>query len=131
MKTYKCIYLVDDFETVNFLHKMLLKKLGFHNVHSYSNPEDALEVVLENRDDLHSTLILLDINMPEMNGFEFLDCLLKKGITSSLDVVIVSSSVSNKDKQLALEYPEYVRLFLTKPLNSDQLKAILRPVTKF
>ncbi|ASV30751.1 response regulator [Maribacter cobaltidurans] len=125
MKSYNNIYLIDDFETVNFLHTMLLKRLGFQSVFSFTNPEEGLKVLLENRNSLKSSLILLDINMPEMNGFEFLDCLLKEGITQSLDVIIVSSSISEKDKRLALEYPEYVRHFLNKPLESNQLKTLL------
>lgn len=68
-------------------------------------------------------LIFLDLNMPEMNGFEFIRRFseLPDFVRSKCKIVIVTSSTDTTDKHKALMHPSVVR-FLQKPLDVYQLK---------
>jgi CheY-like chemotaxis protein len=126
MTRYKEIYLIDDFEMVNLMHGILLRKLGQEdNVKPFTNPELALDELRSKMGKLGPTLIILDINMPEMSGFEFLDLIASAEFPDNIDIIIVSSSISEKDKDLALKYPRLVCDHIAKPLKLDQLQKLL------
>lgn len=126
MNTYSKIYLVDDFEMVNVLHGILFKKLGMDNeVKAYTDPEKALEDIAKDSVQHNSILILLDINMPEMSGFDFLDVLKRKSFKMYIDVVIVTSSISESDKARAKTYPMLVKDYVIKPLKQESLKQLI------
>lgn len=66
--------------------------------------------------------IYLDIEMPIMNGWEFMDEFLKlpEDIRSKINIFIVTSSISNDDKDKAASYPE-IKKYITKPLDAEKL----------
>ncbi len=70
-------------------------------------------------------LILLDINMPEMDGWQFLESLIKlrPNFDKETAVYIVTSSIALSDREKALSYKE-VSGFLSKPLSVEKLKEI-------
>jgi len=74
MKNYSQIYLVDDFDMFNLIHKALFTKLevGDH-INVFTNPEKALADIRLRLGESERLLILLDLNMPALSGFEFLD----------------------------------------------------------
>lgn len=122
---YSKIYLVDDMEMVNVLHQVLIRKLGMEDmVRSFTNPEEALDDLRFNVEDPEPILVLLDINMPEMNGFEFLEFMVLEDFPSNIDVIVVTSSISEEDKNLAKQYPQFVRDFVTKPIKIENLRKI-------
>jgi len=71
-------------------------------------------------------LVLLDVNMPEMSGFEFLEFMELENFPSNIDVIVVTSSIGEKDRLLAEQHPRFVRDLLTKPL---QVLKTLRQLT--
>ena len=109
------ILLVDDDIVVQYLHKTVLSKCNFPVQKLFSDGKLVLDYILENKDKDILFLILLDINMPVMNGWEFLDELKNHTIKPLLKVVIVTSSIDSSDKEKAEKYKEVFQ-FMEKPL---------------
>lgn len=78
MNHYSQIYLIDDFEMSNLFHKVLFNKLKIGDeINVFTNPEKALDDLRQKVVVCDRIFILLDLNMPEMSGFEFLDIMIK------------------------------------------------------
>ena len=131
MINYTHIYLVDEFDMSNLLHSALFKKLEVgEDIYVFTNPENALADMRLKLGGSERILILLDINMPEMSGFEFLDVMVKENFPHNIDVIVATSSISEKDKIKAEEYPQFVKDFIVKPLKIERLRAVLKPLYK-
>ncbi|GAB5475350.1 MAG: response regulator [Maribacter sp.] len=129
MNHYSQIYLIDDFEMSNLFHKVLFNKLKIGDeINVFTNPEKALDDLRQKVVVCDRIFILLDLNMPEMSGFEFLDIMIKEQFSEQIDVVIATSSISEDDMKKAEQYPMFVKGFVTKPLKIDRLKSLLHPL---
>lgn len=74
MGRLKTVLLVDDDDTTNFLNKFFLNQLDANcEVNIALNGKEAIEFLLLNAEDITPCLLVLDTNMPVMNGWEFLD----------------------------------------------------------
>jgi two-component system, chemotaxis family, chemotaxis protein CheY len=74
---------------------------------------------------INPDIILLDVNMPSLDGWEFLDDL-KAGcpnVYHSCDIYVVTSSIYSKDQERAKSYEE-VRGFISKPITQDILQKV-------
>lgn len=79
MGKIKSVLLVDDDDTTNFLNKLFLKQLDSNlEVNVVLNGKEAIDFLLLNGKDISPCLLILDTNMPVMNGWEFLDEFEKK-----------------------------------------------------
>jgi len=123
------ILLVDDDEINNFISIKLIKKaLIYTEINACLDGSYAINELLEiqdrNPDDLPD-YILLDINMPIMNGWEFLDEYKRLGIDplGKSKIYIISSSVFSNDINKAKSY-DLVKDFISKPLNVDKIKEL-------
>jgi CheY-like chemotaxis protein len=122
------IWVIDDDPIYQIIvNKMIKKSELFFDVLSFKNGKEAIEEFknkLDKKENLPNT-ILLDINMPIMDGWEFMEeiVLLKNKINDAIHIYIVSSSIAIEDKNKAKLYPEIVG-YLVKPLNNDVLKLI-------
>lgn len=121
------ILLVEDNSTARFLIRALLEKhLQAENegtsiaIVEVENGQEAVDVILESQE--MPVLILLDINMPVMGGFEFLEWATKKGMRANMDVFILSSSTAPEDHTRAEELG--VSVYLSKPLGLDKVKYV-------
>ena len=109
--------LIDDEQYDQMIYKRVLDRSGLvGKVHSFQYAEEALEF-LKNDERPRIDLVFLDINMPRMNGFEFLDAatkILGEGFADAV-IIMLTTSLDPKDMQKAKEY-EVVRDFINKPL---------------
>jgi CheY-like chemotaxis protein len=109
-------------EFINLMHSVLLRKFGVEDrVLSFTNPEDALDHMRFQKTDSEPILVLLDINMPQMTGFEFLEFMVLENFPTNIDVIIVSSSLDYGDRILAENFPQYIKNFVSKPLKPEKL----------
>ncbi|MBS1917191.1 MAG: response regulator [Bacteroidetes bacterium] len=134
-KKLNCILLIDDDEPTNFLYKMIVSEADCTSetliAQSASEALNYLEKFCEKNsleDFTHfPDLIFLDINMPCMNGWEFLEKYkeLKKGFKKETIVVMLSTSLNPDDVTRAEGMPE-VAGFRHKPLSIPMLNEILK-----
>lgn len=117
------ILVVEDDPVVQYLHKSVLKKCSLPEQKYFYNGKLALEYILENRNKDLLYLILLDINMPIMNGWEFLEELSKHTISPQVKVVMVTSSIDGFDKERAGKY-KHVFQFMEKPLIEESVSSL-------
>ncbi len=125
---YAVVMLVDDNELDNFINKKLLENEKFTDtVLVHQSAQSAIEELkkLENTPELLPRIIFLDIMMPHMDGFGFLDEVSKLGekIKKNTKIIMLSTSESFKDLNRANQ-SKYVYKFLNKPLNKMVLDAI-------
>jgi len=129
MKKLNQVLIVDDDEVNNVFCKIVIEHLGISgDVHYCMSGPEALDYLQE----CISTgmpipdLILLDINMPFMDGFEFLDTYHELGYDRDLPTKIsmLSSSDVEKDISAALKYNGVID-YVTKPLSEDALNRLL------
>lgn len=134
MRKFNCILLVDDDFTSNFLSKMVIE--GTHvadHIHIAQNGQEALQFVNDHcfnsktaEDNDCPDLILLDINMPVMDGFGFLEefTKLQRVRNRNISVVMLTSSDNQKDMQRAEQYK--VTGYLDKPLTEEKIKTVAK-----
>lgn len=124
MKTLDRIMLVDDDSNTNLFNRIILEKASAANeIVEFQNGHDALSYLDTGKN--YVDLILLDINMPVMNGWQFLDEYQKldENKKASIVVIMLTSSVNNDDRKRA-EQLGFIREFINKPLNSETVEQI-------
>jgi CheY-like chemotaxis protein len=127
-----CILLVDDDEPTNFLNQMVLEELNItKHIQIAQNGQEALSYLAKTGSGDKGfplpELILLDINMPAMNGWEFLQHYAQLPETQKANVVIVmlTTSLNPDDRSKAEEISE-VTGFETKPMTADKIRHLLK-----
>jgi CheY-like chemotaxis protein len=125
------VLLVDDDEINNFISIKLIKKALLNTeIMACLNGKFAIDQLVEiQRNDISKLpdYILLDINMPIMNGWEFLDEYKRLNIDplGKTKIFIISSSVFSNDINKARSYP-LVKDFISKPLNVDKIVELFK-----
>jgi len=129
MKKINCVLLVDDSLSTNVYNKKLIEKTGVvDTINIVVNGLEALDYVNNTgsyKDAKRANIIFLDINMPKMDGFEFLEKYSKLPLRKRADMVVVFLTTSNwtKDKMKAIDN-DLVYDFLEKPLKKEDLKKV-------
>jgi CheY-like chemotaxis protein len=125
---FNCTLLVDDDSTSNMISERVLNKIQLTNTIQVTwNGREAIDYIHDslNEDNEQGKpwpdLILLDINMPEMNGFEFLDEYLKVDTHGKvIKIVMLTSSIDRNDIETSKQYP--IHGYITKPLTPEKLQ---------
>lgn len=128
MQAIRQFIVIDDDTSTLFLCKFVIERV-FENISvvTYSNPQNAVDYFLSTFNESPvATVVILDINMPELSGWDVLDEIskLEKKITDNLFVFIHSSSIDPKDKLQATSHP-LVLGYLEKPLTPAKLEEML------
>lgn len=122
------ILLVDDESIFNFISTKVLEGLGVSDeIHSALSGTEALKLLNDylSRSKVIPRLIFVDINMPVMNGFEFIYAFQRLNMPDKQRTIlaILSSSVSPADRDRATTMG--IKYFLTKPISESELRSVL------
>lgn len=120
----KEILLIDDDPIINIINTTLIKRLFPDAViKPFLNGLEAIKF-LQTEEQKKNYTIFLDINMPVMNGWEFLDALDEMETANHITLYILSSSIDKADKDKAAYYP-LVKQFISKPLKKEVVEELL------
>jgi two-component system response regulator len=125
MNEYKPILLVDDDEEDRMLIQEAFSEIGAADaVHFETNGEEALAYLEQNLETL-PTLIILDLNMPRLNGTQTLRCLKSDERYKDITVIIYSTSVNPLEREACLELGAHS--YVVKPaLYKESLETVSR-----
>jgi CheY-like chemotaxis protein len=126
MPKVNCILLIDDDSINNFINERLIRKLNVANeIKIALNGEDGLAYITKHCSNNDGSscpeLILLDINMPVMNGFDFIRAFENIDIKnkSKVKIIILTTSRNQKDVEILKSLGNFE--FINKPLTEEKL----------
>ncbi|TDP59270.1 response regulator [Flavobacterium dankookense] len=130
----KKVFCVDDDPITLMLCKKVIEKVEFaQEIDVAQNGEEALlyfdnliEVFKNNTNTIYPELIFLDLNMPIMNGWEFLDSYFKKKYNETFinsKFIVLSSTIDPSDVEKSKNYPMVIG-FLSKPITKEILESL-------
>lgn len=125
-----CVLLVDDDNNDNFFHRLTLEEAQITGkIEEANTGVQALEHLRKCKiptDPFHPKIIFLDINMPVMNGWEFLDEYQHLPATTRKNTILImlTTSLNPSDRQRAAQNP-LVNGFINKPLEQKDIQEIL------
>jgi CheY-like chemotaxis protein len=131
MQKLPCVLLVDDDTTTNYLNRRLLERLAVTEcILEAHNGREALGLLAQHcqlpNPSSCPALILLDVNMPVMNGYEFLAAYqqLPETQRQASVVVMLTTSLLPEDKQRVAQFG--ITSFLSKPLAHEKINEVLK-----
>ena len=129
MRLVNRIMLIDDSDAINELNRYYLEKLNLcEEILIHNNGLDAIQELKKSVEENRSfpNLILLDIKMPIMDGFEFLDEYIHLPEKHKLNchIIMLTTSLDEKDEKRALSY-DVVKGYYRKPISDVELQSIL------
>lgn len=128
---FKINLLVIDDDDINiFIIKKIVEKTGFSvNMVAKTNGQLAIDYLQEigESSDQFPHLILIDINMPVLNGWEFIEAYEIMNLTRSVNLYMLSSSVYENDIEKAKTY-KVVQGFISKPLSIERLVELFNDI---
>ncbi len=119
-QNYQLTFIIDDDPVFVLLFKKILIKLGkFETILNFENGQLALDVLLEkfNNNEPLPDILFLDINMPVLDGWEFLKAIEKYKFKDELNIYMVSSSIDSTEIKKSKKYKS-VKNFISKPVSS-------------
>lgn len=123
--TPKLVYVIDDDEIFHFIVKKMFGLQGWDvAITSFLCAEEAIEELNTTASD-RPALILLDMNMQRMNGWDFIEAYreLRPEVKQEVPIIMCSSSMNISDMEKVRKTPE-LNAYITKPLDHSKLKLI-------
>jgi CheY-like chemotaxis protein len=120
------IYLIDDNRDDNLYHRLVLEEiLPDSAVLAFDNGADALAFFTDpaNTDSSDAAVAFVDLNMPAMNGWEFIDAFEATPASGHTSVTVLSTTENPSEMRRAREHP-LVDSFLAKPLSDQKLRLL-------
>lgn len=117
------ILILEDDSIIALIQKYLVEKVFEIKPLLFKNGKEALDY-LEGRTTKRDILIFLDINMPVMDGWEFISAFNMRAFNFRAHIVMVTSSLFKEDCEKAKEFEEVVGYY-TKPLKEEDLREII------
>ena len=131
MNKIKKAYIIDDDEIIVYLTDKIIKEENFcEHSETFNNGQlalDRLKAVIANKEPLPDVM-LIDINMPVMDGWELLDEIVELRINPPVPLIIFTSSINPADREKAFTYPT-IKGYIQKPLTVIKLDKILRLIS--
>ncbi|MDZ8055840.1 MAG: response regulator [Aulosira sp. ZfuVER01] len=118
------ILVVDDSNSVRHIVSLALQKVGYKVLQA----EDGQEAIAQLQQNSHVQLVVCDVEMPNMNGFEFLSYRLKEPLFAKIPVVMLSSCSTNKHRLLAMQLG--ATTYFTKPYVEQEFLAALKLIVE-
>ncbi|NSL87500.1 response regulator [Chitinophaga solisilvae] len=117
------IFIVDDDPIHQQIARIMIERQGISaNIRVFSDAQDVLDHIRQHADNAEALpdLILLDLNMPIMDGWEFLDAYsdFHTELPKQIRIFVLTSSIDEKDKERVRNY-SVVNGYLTKPLSRE------------
>ena len=129
MREGSMIMLVEDDQIDVMTVKRALRDLGVINPLTVAgNGEEALEY-LRDEDNIHPGIILLDLNMPKMNGIEFLKVIKEDEKLRRIPVIVLTTSKEEKDKLDSFNLS--VAGYMVKPVDYVQFVEVMRTIKTY
>lgn len=118
------VLIVDDNPGVLFLHELMIMESNFSdNIMTFRKAQPALAYLQNRNKKSTNCVVFLDINMPQMNGWDFLKSLEKSDYGKGVYVVMVTSSINSSDRRMAASFKNIID-YIEKPLNVDICKKL-------
>lgn len=132
MNSKKHLCIIDDDQIYQFtIRKTLELKQAFDKLSCFDDGLSAINFIKDNLKDQSKIpdIILLDIKMPKMNGWGFLEEFLtiKPLIKKQINLFLVTSSIDYRDRERAREY-SYISEFKVKPISYEEMEHILMEI---
>jgi CheY-like chemotaxis protein len=121
------LYVEDNRDAITFFNRVVTK-LGDYQFVTKEDGSSALKM-LEEKPDFQPEMILLDINLPDMNGFEILQHLRSQSSYKNVPVIMFTSSDDERDIKKSYEYG--ANAYLIKPDSLNTLKEVLEVTFNF
>ena len=126
------VMLVDDSEIDLFINRKILEYNHFcRDIISTTSPREALDM-LRNLDHKRAPeIIFLDLNMPVINGFKFLNefSKLPKNVRDQISIVVLTSSDNYEDKKRVAKSSSVIK-FISKPLTDEKVLGLRKMIVR-
>lgn len=115
------VVVVDDDDIILFLHRKILQSVALsEESKSFNSAQKFLDYIASIKGDTRPVLLFLDVNMPVMDGWGLLDVIHEEDFCHPIEVIMVTSSVDQEDKDKAAQYAKIV-YFVEKPFSKSIL----------
>lgn len=128
----KLTYIIDDDKISVKLMNIIISKNRFcEQIDSFYNPQFALDILKLNctQNEKLPDVILLDINMRVMDGWQFLDEFIQLPIKKNISVFMITSSIDPFDIEMTKKY-SVVKEYIMKPITAEKLNKICSSIDK-